>query len=241
MANIKRRRFRRVLVDVDTQVDLIFGELPRWFPSRVSNNGSSDHSLDELLQRFRRLIAWARVRDVPVVSTALTQRSDLLDSEGTIARVCYEGAPGQMKIRFTTLPSRITFGPENRLDLPRHILADYQQIIFEKRVYDPFTQPRADRLLTEMKADEFIVFGMGLEWGIKSMVLGLLGRRKTVTLVRDAVAGCRPDSATMALRQMEAKGARFVDTYRVTGASRLCSTGAMNRNAYRPLAQIRVD
>jgi nicotinamidase-related amidase len=238
MANIKRRRFRRVLVDVDTQVDLIFTEYLRYYPFEESNG--ADYPLNQLLSRFRRLTAWARVRGIPVISTALTQRYDLTADEGSFTGLCREGAPGQSKIRFTLLPSRITFGPENRLDLPRHILADYQQIIFEKRVFDPFTQPRADRLLTELKAEEYIVFGMGLEWGVKATVLGLLARRKKVILVRDALVGHRYESATMAMRQMEAKGAKLIDASRLSGSSRLQNTRASNRDVYRALTHTRV-
>lgn len=207
MAKLLRRRFRRVLVDVDTQYDLVCQD-------------NQDHS--DLLRNIRRLIAWSRVHHIPVISTALTHRPvscpEVLSDTGVF---CLEGSPGQKKIRYTILTSNVLFGPDNRMDLPRHLLSDYQQIIFEKRSEDPFLMPRADRLLSELRADEFIVFGIGLENAIKHTVLGLLHRGKRVQLVLDAVD--RDNNNTeVALRKLEAKGARLVKTASIAGHSRLC-------------------
>ena len=199
-------RRRAVLVDVDTQNDLLF-------------NDGRDRG--KLLRNTRRLMAWARVHHITVVSTTLTHRPGASNDLPGAPSICLEGTMGQQKIRCTVLPSSIQFGPENRFDLPRHLLTDYQQIIFEKRSSDPFSQPRADRLLTEMKADEFVVFGTGTDNAVKATVLGLLYRHKKVTVVTDAVDVTNARNAIMALRQMEAKGARLATTESLTGASKL--------------------
>lgn len=207
MARLLPRRIRRVLIDIDTQYDLL-------------NHTDQDRSA--ILRRIRRLIAWARVRQIPVISTALSR----LGMENSVTPAgspteCIEGTAGQRKIHYTILHNHIRFGPENRLDLPRHLLSDYQQIIFEKRTDDPFTHPRTDRLLTDLKRDEFIVFGMNLEKAVKATVLGLLYRRKKVLVVSDAVNGCDVREAKLALRQMEAKGAKLITTDALTGSSHL--------------------
>ncbi len=207
MAKRLWRKTRRILIDVDTQKDLIFC------------NGSYPH---ELLGHFRRLIAWARVNKHTVISTALSRRENDTWHDPDTPINCMEGSEGQKKIHYTTLPNRIVFGPENRLDLPRNLLRDYQQIIFEIRTEDPFTHPRADRLLTEMRADEYIAFGMGAEDALKATVLGLLARRKKVFLVIDAVGTRLNDhKKNLVLRQMEAKGAIPVTNDHLTGTSRL--------------------
>ena len=207
MARFLPRRIRRVLIDIDTQYDLL---------------NHTDQDLSAILSRIRRLIAWARVRHITLISTALSRPG--LQNSVTPAgspTECIEGTAGQRKIRYTLLPNHIRFGPENRLDLPRHLINDYQQIIFEKRTDDPFTHPRTDRLLTDLKRDEFIVFGMGLEKAVKATVLGLLYRRKKVLVVSDACNGCDKRQAKLALRQMEAKGAKLITTNALTGNSHL--------------------
>ncbi|MFC1783567.1 isochorismatase family protein [Planctomycetota bacterium] len=216
MARLLRRRIRRILIDIDTQYDLL-----------AQCNGDQS----QLLRRIRRLMAWARVESIPVVSTALARPGSTTNNVSLLGSPiqCIEGTPGQQKIGYTMLPHQIWFGPENRLDLPRRLLSDYQQIIFEKRTDDPFTQPRADRLLTEAKMDEYIVFGMGLEKAIRATVLGLLNRRKRVLVVTDAVDDAEVRSGYMALRHVEAKGARLVLTDDLTGPSRLVGKAALKK------------
>lgn len=206
MAKLKKRRFRRVLVDVDTQYDLVY-------------NGNIN--CEEMLRNFRRLFAWSRVEKIPVVSISLCRRPvscpDAYDKSETY---CVEGNPGQKKLRYTLLPSNIVFSPDNRMDLPRHLMNDYQQIIFEVRGENPFDLPRADRLLSEIIVDEFVVFGVGLESAIKHTVLGLLRRGKPVSVVRDAVDKCR-GGFEMNLRKLETKGASLVFTSDLAGRSKL--------------------
>ncbi|MBN1845181.1 MAG: cysteine hydrolase [Sedimentisphaerales bacterium] len=207
MARLLPRRVRRVCIDIDTQYDRL---------------NHTDRDRTDLLTRIRRLVAWARVRRIPLISTALSRLSvhNSVTPAGT-RQECIEGTPGQMKIPYTLMPRHILIGPENRMDLPSDLLSDYQQVILEKRTEDPFTHPRTDRLLTDLKRDEFIVFGVGAEKAVKATVLGLLYRRKHVLVVADAIDGDTPKTLQMALRQMEAKGAKLVTTAGLTGQSRL--------------------
>jgi len=125
MAKLLLRKFRRVLIDVNTQYDLIF-------------QGNNDKS--ELLRNIRRLFAWARVNHIPVISTALIRRAmSCPEAFKNSKPFCLEGTAGQKKLRYSMLTANVTFGPDNRLDLPRHILSDYQQVIFEIRSDDPFS------------------------------------------------------------------------------------------------------
>ena len=207
MARLLRRRPRRILVDVDTQYDLIY---------------NSDLNVSAFLCNVRRLMAWARVRRIPVVSTALVRRRSETGVELPNSNTnCVEGTPGQKKISYTMLPRHISFGPENCHDLPLHVLMQYQQAIFEKRTEDPFTQPRADRLLSEVRCDEFIIFGTGLENALKATALGLLHRKKNVSVIVDSVLAKPGRVSILAMRQIEAKGATLIHTSTLTGHSRL--------------------
>jgi len=209
MARFLRRKHHQILIDVDTQIDLL----------RHTNSDARD-----LLLRIRRLIAWARVRRIHVISTCLARRPPAAADVPGVSCDCIEGTPGQRKLSYTMLPSRISFEAENRFDLPRMLLSNYQQVIFEKRIEDPFVLPRVDRLLTEIRADRFIVFGMGLETSIKATVLGLLSRGRKVAVVTDAVAAADARAGSLALRKMQAKGAKLITTASLAGNSALAGT-----------------
>ena len=207
MARLLHRKKRRVLIDIDTQFDLIAAA-----------------NIDEksiILRNMRRIIAWARLNQVPIISTTLARRPD--QKQGCCAPPvrCVEGTAGQRKLSFILCGSRKRFGPEAAMDLPRQLFEDYQQVVFEKRVENPFELPRADRLLSEIKADELLVFGMGLENAVKATVLGLLHRKKKVTLITDATAGFEYRPSVLALRQIEAKGAHLVKTAALAGKGTL--------------------
>ena len=202
-----RRKLQRVMIDIDTQIDIV-----------PSLNGPET---TELRHNIRRLIAWVRLHHVPVISTVLTHRAEDFSGPGSGPPSCIEGTQGQRKIRYTLLPSHLFFGPSKSTDLPKHLFQAYQQIIFEKRTDNTFAHPRADRFLTEYAADEFIVFGAGLETGIHSTVLGLLSRRKPVVVVTDAICTDEDDASRLTLRKFKAKGAKLVTTADLTGKSYL--------------------
>ena len=207
MARLLHRKARRVLIDIDTQFDLIAA--------------ANIEEKSTMLRNMRRLIAWARLHRIPIISTMLARRADQKPISCDVPVHCVEGTPGQEKLPFTLCSSRKLFLAESAMDLPRQLFQEYQQVVFEKRVENPFELPRADRLLSEIKVDELIVFGMGLENAIKSTALGLLHRKKNVTLIVDATAGTNRRGSILALRQIEAKGAQLVKTAALAGKGAL--------------------
>lgn len=66
------------------------------------------------------------------------------------------------------------------------MLRRYDQVILHKRCFDPFEEPRSDRVLTELQTDEFILIGVAAEDAVKATALGLLARQTNVT-VRDVI------------------------------------------------------
>jgi len=167
-------------------------------------------------------MAWARVKNIRAISTTQIYG---INGDGDGYDYCLAGTDGQKKIRYTLRHRRTGFPADGCTDLPRNILKQYDQVILEKRCPDPFKEPRADRMFSELKADEFIIFGGTAEGAVKATALGLLTRRKNVTILVDAV-GCRDKSAAnIALRQMEAKGARLRDTKTLCGPSSLNLVG----------------
>lgn len=208
---IKLKR-RRVLIDVDTQKDLF-----------LAGGASCIRNHRRVLANIRRAIAWTRLKNVRMISTVQVHEPN--GSNGSNGHCCIAGTDGQKKISYTLRNRHKSFAPDGCTDLPRDILNEYDQVILSKRCPDPFNEPRADRMLSELRADEFVLIGGPVETAIKATALGLLARRKNVTILVDAVGSLNKAEAEIALRQMEAKGARLIETKTLLGSSTLRRVG----------------
>lgn len=207
-----RSRRRQILLDIDTQRDLL-----------LATGHACIRNHRRVLARIRRVVAWARLKNIPIISTAVVFPNDNGETEQCY---CIDGTDGQKKVRYTLLPSRISFPADGSTDLPRDMLRRYHQVILHKRCLDPFDEPRIDRLLSEVRANEFIIVGAGVEGAVKATALGLLQRGRKVIVVADAVGSSNKREAKLALRKMEAKGAKMIETRRLAGTSRLRHVGA---------------
>lgn len=207
-----RSRRKQVIVDVDTQKDFLLAD------GKVCIRNHR-----RVLGHIRRVMAWARVKGVPIISLAEVHADNNGDSE---CAYCIEGTKGQMKVAYTLVRNRISFPADGHTDLPRDMLRQYAQIILHKRCVDPFEEPRIERLLSEMRANEFLIIGSTAEGAIKSTALGLLQRGKNVTVITDAVGSHNKREAKLAIRKVEAKGARLIETKRIAGTSHLRHVGA---------------
>ncbi|MHC4425742.1 MAG: cysteine hydrolase family protein [Planctomycetota bacterium] len=209
-----RSRRKQILIDVDTQKDFL-----------LAGGKACIRNHRRVLARIRRVMAWARSGKVPIISTAEVYPDN--NGEGTDG-YCIDGTDGQKKIRYTLLPDRLSFAADGNTDLPRDMLRRYKQVILHKRCVDPFNEPRIDRLLSEVRANEFILVGTSLEGAVKMTALGLLQRGKKVTVVVDAVGSHNKRDAKLTLRKMETKGAKLTETKRIAGASHLKQVGICN-------------
>ncbi len=205
-------RRRRVLVDIDTQRDFL-----------LSDGAVCVRNHRRVLANIRRISAWARSKNICVISTTQVYPND---NGSNRHNYCIDGTKGQKKIRYTLREKRTGFVADGSTDLPKNILRTYDQVIFAKRCLDPFNEPRVDRLLSELRADEFILIGATTEGSVKATALGLLQRGKRVTVVTDATGSRDKNQAQLALRQMQAKGAKLIETKSLAGSSHLKQVGA---------------
>lgn len=205
-------RKKRILVDVDTQRDLF-----------VADGKACIRNHRRVLANIRRVMAWARRDHIRVISTALINLPD-----GHNGEFCIAGTEGICKLHYTLRHRHVVFESGDSTDLPRELMNDYDQIILCKRTDDPFEEPRAERVLTEAKASELVVIGGPAETAVLHTVLGLLLRRKAVTVITDAVGSHEKGAAEIALRKMQAKGARLVDSKTLFGNSNLRQVHACN-------------
>lgn len=207
---VKSRR-RQILIDIDTQKDFL-----------LASGKACIRNHRRILAHIRRVMAWARTQHIPIISTAEVYPDN--NGESTIG-YCIDGTEGQKKIRYTLVNDRVSFAADGNTDLPRDMLRRHRQVILHKRCVDPFDEPRIDRLLSELRASEFILVGASLEGSVKMTALGLLQRGKKVTVIIDAVGTHNTKDAKLALRKMETKGATLIDTKKLAGTSHLKQVG----------------
>lgn len=203
----RRNSFNRILVDLNTQCDLLLprGALP------VTNR-------TEILPNIRRLMNWGRIEALPVISTLEAHRPG--ESIQGLPSYCIDRTSGQRKLPFTLLPRRIVCTGDNTFDLPLDIFRRYQQVIFTKRKRDFLSNPKADRLVNLVSSHHLVVFGTVAEHCVKAAVLGLLARQHRIAVVTDACGFWSAGDAELAMRQLDAKGAVLVTTEElVSGAA----------------------
>lgn len=202
-------RRKRVLVDVDIQRDAFLATSP---------NCIKNHR--RVLANIRRLMAWARLKNIRQISTV----RDFYEDED---HQTHNNPDSKYlkKISYTVRDSHITYSADGCTDLPRDIFRQYDQVVLHKRCENPFKEPRADRMFSEFRADEFLIMGALTEEAVKSTVLGLLARKKYVTVLTDACGSREKNAAEVALRQMQAKGARLIEVKTLLGTSCLKQVG----------------
>ncbi len=190
--------FECVVVDMNTQTDFcsVGGAHP------VVNHES-------LIAELRRVVAWTKRNGVPVVSSVDSHRErDILHAN--YPPCCVDGSDGQTKISFTIMPSSARVEVDNTLSIPLNLFSTFQQLLFRMRDGDLLSNPKADRLLTQLPTRQFLVVGNVLEKAVKTLVLGLLTRHKEVAVIADACGYWNKPTSELALRQMVAKGATLI-------------------------------
>lgn len=214
---LHKKQRRHILIDIDTQKDFV-----------SVGNELCIINRQRILANIRRIMAWARLKNIPIISTAEVFYNH---GECTIGH-CLEGTEGQRKISYTLLNNRISFPADGWNALPADVLRRHRQIILHKRCIDPFEEPRIERLLSELEANEFILFGIDAENAVMATALGLLQRGKNVRVVVDALGSINQGEAQLAVRKMAAKGAKLAHTRDLAGISHLKYAETCDHQSY---------
>lgn len=189
-------RQRQIVVDVDTQKHFFLNNGPVCVRDHLS-----------VLANIRRVMAWVQIKHIHMVSTVQIFPRNIIYHNSTIT-----GGLSLKKINCTLHNKHISIDATDYTDLPGRILRQYDQVIFYKRCFNPFEEPRTDRILTESEANEFILIGAPTEGAVRATALGLLHRQKKVTVLVNATGSLNVASGKIALRHMRARGAILTDT-----------------------------
>ncbi len=191
---VVKLRPNRVIIDIDTQ---------EHFFSKHSFVCVRRHR--PVLANILRVINWAHRNNIRRISTVQTL--------SPAAAYCPRGVPLLFeggKLTYTIRGKCAYYEASDCTDLPQALFEQYEQLVLCKRCFDPFEEPRLDRTLTELKADEFVLVGAATEGAVRATALGLLARGKKVTIISDATGSYDYCLGRLALRVMSHRGARII-------------------------------
>jgi nicotinamidase/pyrazinamidase len=176
---------RRILWDVDTQVDFM---LP----------GGKLHvpGAEQVAAEMERLVDAARQAGLVHVASAddheLTdpEISDSPDFRNTYPPHCLRGTRGAEKILETKqrdpLPLSLVPYPPGLLP---SLIQGKRELLLLKKNFDVFTNPNTEPLLAALDPDEIVVFGVATDVCDDAAILGFLRRGRRVRFVEDAARG----------------------------------------------------
>jgi nicotinamidase/pyrazinamidase len=203
---------RRVLWDVDTQVDFM---LPH---GKLYVGGA-----EETIPAMQRLVAAARAAGVVHVASAddheLTdpELSDEPDFRNTYPPHCLRGTRGAQKIPETEQEDPLPFGS---LPIPPGLvpalLEGRRELLLLKKNFNVFTNPNADALLDALDPEEIVVFGVATDVCNDAAIRGFLQRGRRVLFVEDAARGLDEERTAACTTAWRAGGVEFTTADAVT-------------------------
>jgi nicotinamidase/pyrazinamidase len=191
---------RRILWDVDTQVDFV-----------QSDGKLAVPDAEAAVPAMSRLVVAARAAGIPHVASAddheLTddEISEHPDFRETYPPHCLRGTHGAEKVPETVQADPV---PLALTPVPVRWLVGREFLLLKKH-FDVFTNPNADPLLDRLDPEEVVVFGVATDVCDDAAIRGLLARGRVVTFVPEASRGLDADRTAACLEDWRAQGVRF--------------------------------
>src|SRR5262249_14487340 len=85
-------------------------------------------------------------------------------------------------------------------------------VVLEKQVYDLFSNPNSDLVISAAREAEFVVYGVATDYCVRAAVLGLLDRGRRGSVVGDAIRPVDAQLGIAAIKDFQERGARLVTT-----------------------------
>ena len=197
---------KRVLWDVDTQVDFVHGDGKLAVPGAES-----------VAPAMARLVEAARSAGIPHIASAddheLTDAeiSERPDFSSTYPPHCLRGTRGAEKIPETRQDDPV---PLALSEVPEKWLRGREFLLLKKH-FDVFTNPNADRLLAWLDPSEVILFGVATDICDDAAIRGLLARGRAVTFVEEASRGLDESRTLACTAAWREAGVRFASVAEV--------------------------
>jgi nicotinamidase/pyrazinamidase len=206
---------RLVFWDVDTAYDFMRADGKLYVP------GS-----EEIIPAIRDLTNFAHTNRIPIVASADNHQlsdpeiSDSPDWKVTFPPHCMRGTPGQLKIPEAELQDPLVIGPELQDPgvLAKQVLAHRGDILLHKRALDVFTNLNLPALLSALKPEAVVIYGVATDFCDRYTVEGLLRHlpNATLYLVTDAVRAIYPEEGERLIADWRDRGVRLVTTRQIT-------------------------
>jgi nicotinamidase/pyrazinamidase len=186
--------------DIDTQLDFLYPSGALYAPGA-----------ERVIPAIAKLNEFARRSGSPVVSTMDAHSENDPEFQSWPAH-CVLGTVGQRKDSSTLLSGAAVIPNRDGAVIP-----NAPQLLLEKQHVDAFTNVNLDRLLSTLKADHFVVYGVVTEICVRHAAFGLLRYGKPVAIVTDAVGHLREAASYETLQEFERRGGSLVTVASVTG------------------------
>ncbi len=192
---------KRVLWDVDTQVDFVHADGKLAVPDA-----------EAAVPAMARLVEWARAAGIPHVASAddheLTdpEISETPDYSTTYPPHCLRGTRGAEKIAETAQLDPV---PLALKEVPEKWLRGREFLLLKKH-FDVFTNPNTERLIDLLDPEEVVVFGVATDVCDDAAIRGLLARGRSVAFVEEASRGLDGARTASCIAGWREAGVRFV-------------------------------
>ena len=196
---------RRILWDVDTQVDFMLPAGKLYVPGA-----------EETAPAMKRLVDAARAAGIPHVASA--DDHELTDPEisvepdftNTYPPHCLRGTRGAQRIPETEQANPFPFSlvpyPPG---LVPGLIAEHREILLLKKNFNVFTNPNTEPLLDALDPAEIVVFGVATDVCDDAAIRGFLLRGRRVRFVEDAARGLDESRVKACIAAWREAGVQF--------------------------------
>jgi len=192
---------KTIFVDIDTQFDFMNPNGALYVPDAK-----------DIIDNIKKLFDYAKEHEIRILSSTDAHKVD--DPEFKLfPSHCVKDTPGNQKIETSTCKDNIII--ENAEQDITESMLNHDQIVIGKQSHDIFDNTNIDKVIIQLHASDYVVFGVATDYCVKLAVLGLLRRGYKVTLVTDAIKATTQKGETKALKEMKEAGAVFITTERI--------------------------
>ena len=199
---------RRILWDVDTQVDFMEPSGKLYVPGAKEIAPALELLVDAA--RAARVVHVASADDHELTDPEI---SDAPDFANTYPPHCLRGTRGAAKIAETAQADPVPLGAA---EVPDEWLRG-REFLIHKKHFDVFTNPNTERLLEHFKPDEIVLFGVATDICDDAAIRGLRKRGYDVTFVEDASCGIDDERSQACIVDWQGGGVRIATVDHVVG------------------------